>query len=264
MTFKPPFIAATLIAASTLGISSSLLAQEAIRPLMNIERYTSPIDIYQSGLGTFTRPISSRSAEAQAFFNQGFQMMYSFAKPEAIRSFRQAWMRDPDCAICYWGEAWAWGSYLNGPMTAEESPHAYAAAQKALSMRDKADDKERALIDAMAMRYVENFDATKRMDQERTTPALSKRLHSPIPTISTSSRCMPTHCFCLNRVAVRATCTRQRFTVYIRCSRAFWRATCSIPVPAISTCMPPNRLSNRGGPNPARNFSAARYPAPVT
>ena len=40
-------------------------------------------------------------------------MMYAFAKPEAVRSFREAWKRDPNCAICYWGEAWAWGSYLN-------------------------------------------------------------------------------------------------------------------------------------------------------
>ena len=77
-------------------------------------------------------------------------MMYAFAKPEAVRSFREAWKRDPDCAICYWGEAWAWGSYLNGPMNAEEAPHAYAAIQKALALKDKASVKERALIDAMA------------------------------------------------------------------------------------------------------------------
>lgn len=132
-----------------------------------IERYKEPIQLYKRGLGTFTRPISSRNAEAQAFFDQGFQMMYSFAKPEAVRSFREAWKRDPDCAICYWGEAWAWGSYLNAPMVDLEAAGAYAAAQKALSMRGKADRKERALIDAMALRYVKNFDASKRMDQEK-------------------------------------------------------------------------------------------------
>ena len=44
-------------------------------------------------------------------FQAGFQMMYAFAKPEAGRSFREAWKRDPDCAICYWGEAWAIGWY---------------------------------------------------------------------------------------------------------------------------------------------------------
>ena len=96
------------------------------------ERYTEPIQIFKVGLGTFTKPMSSTNKEAQAFFDQGFQMMYSFAKPEAVRSFREAWKRDPECAICYWGEGWAWGSYLNAPMTAAESPYAYAAAQKAL------------------------------------------------------------------------------------------------------------------------------------
>ena len=87
--------------------------------------------------------MSSTHREAQAFFDQGFQMMYSFAKPEAVRSFREAWKRDPECAICYWGEAWAWGSYLNGPMIAEQAPFAYAAAQKALSMKASASPVER-------------------------------------------------------------------------------------------------------------------------
>ena len=101
---------------------------EARRPVY--ERYTEPISIFKTGLGSFTRPISSSNKEAQAFFNQGFQMMYAFAKPEAVRSFREAWKRDPDCAICYWGEAWAWGSYLNAPMNADEAPHAYAAMRR--------------------------------------------------------------------------------------------------------------------------------------
>ena len=105
------------------------------RPVRSVyERYTEPIQVFKNGLGTFTRPMSSSNMEAQAFFDQGFQMMYSFAKPEAVRSFREAWKRDADCAICYWGEAWAWGSYLNAPMTADEAPHAYAAVRKALTL----------------------------------------------------------------------------------------------------------------------------------
>src|SRR5687767_4594902 len=127
-------------------------------PKTVFERNSQPIELYKSGLGTFTRKISSSNKEAQAFFDQGFQMMYAFAKPEAIRSFREAWKRDPNCAICYWGEAWAWGSYLNGPMSATEAPHAYAAIRKALALKDKhASAKERAFIDAMAVRYVEKI-----------------------------------------------------------------------------------------------------------
>jgi tetratricopeptide (TPR) repeat protein len=142
-------------------------ASRAQQPRSLYDRYTEPIQIYKVGLGSFSKPMSSASKEAQAFFDQGFQMMYSFAKPEAVRSFREAWKRDPECAICYWGEGWAWGSYLNAPMTAEESPHAYAATQKALSLKNRATPKERALIDALAVRYVEKFDGAKRVEQDR-------------------------------------------------------------------------------------------------
>src|SRR6185503_18327180 len=120
-----------------------------------------------SGLGPFHRPISSTNKEAQAFFDQGFQMEYAFARIDAIRSFREAWKRDPDCAICYWGEGWAWGSYLNGPMSADQSPFAYAATQKAMSLRDKATPVERAFIDALAVRYVKDFKADTRKEQDQ-------------------------------------------------------------------------------------------------
>jgi tetratricopeptide (TPR) repeat protein len=130
-------------------------------------RFSEPIPLFTTGLGTFHRAISSSSPEAQAFFDQGFQMMFAFAKPEAVRSFRAAWARDPECAICYWGEAWAWGSYLNAPMTPQEAPHAYAASRKALALRARATETERALIDAVAVRYVETFDPATRVEQDR-------------------------------------------------------------------------------------------------
>ena len=147
-------------------VPSFAAAQAAEQPAIS-ERYGAPIEIYKTGLGRFTRPISSSHKEAQAYFDQGFQMMYAFAKPEAVRSFREAWKRDPDCAICYWGEAWAWGAYLNQPMNADEAPHAYAALRQAVSRRSRATEKERALIDALTVRYVEKFDAAKRADQDK-------------------------------------------------------------------------------------------------
>lgn len=145
------------------------------------ERYTEPIQLFSNGLGTFSKPMSSTSREAQAFFDQGFQMMYAFAKPEAVRSFREAWKRDPECAICYWGEAWAWGSYLNAPMTADEAPHAYAAVQKALSLKPRATPKERALIDAMAVRYVETFDPAARVAQDRAYAGAMEKVAAQFP-----------------------------------------------------------------------------------
>ena len=145
------------------------------------QRYTAPIEIFKNGLGTFTKKISTTNAEAQAFFDQGFQMMYSFAKPEAVRSFRESWKRDPGCGICYWGEAWALGSYLNGPMNADESPRAYAASRKALELRDRATPKERALIDAIQVRYVEKFDVTHRVDQDRAYAEAMRKVADQYP-----------------------------------------------------------------------------------
>jgi tetratricopeptide (TPR) repeat protein len=116
--------------------------------------FNEPIRLYTTGLGTFTRPISSSSAEAQAYFNQGFQLMYGFAKVEAGRSFREAQTRDPECAICYWGEAWAWGPYVNGRMTVAHAERAHAAIQKAVALADRhANATEQALIRAMSARY---------------------------------------------------------------------------------------------------------------
>jgi tetratricopeptide (TPR) repeat protein len=157
-----PFIVLISVICLILPVAGQAPARRSL-----YERYTEPISIYKTGLGTFTRPISSRNKDAQAYFDQGFRLMYSFAKAEAVRSFREAWKHDPECAICFWGEAWAWGSYLNGPMSDEEAPHAYAAAQKALALKDRATAKERALIEAMAVRYVEKFDASRRVEQDR-------------------------------------------------------------------------------------------------
>ena len=153
-----------LIASSTAG-----WAQEShLDTPGEVPKYVrEPIPLYTAGLGPFHRPISSKNAEAQKFFDQGFQMMYAFARIDAIRSFREAWKRDPECAICYWGEGWAWGSYLNGPMSADQSPFAYAATQKAISLRDKATPVERAFIDALAIRYVKDFKADTRKEQDQ-------------------------------------------------------------------------------------------------
>jgi tetratricopeptide (TPR) repeat protein len=140
-----------------------------------------PIPLYKVGLGTFTRKISSSNAEAQAFFDQGFQLMYSFGKYEAIRSFREAWKKDPQCAMCYWGEAWAWGSNLNQVMSAVDAPFAYAAVQQAVALEAKATPQERALIDALARRYVERFDPARRVEQDRAYASAMEQAYEAHP-----------------------------------------------------------------------------------
>ena len=140
------------------------------------------IHLYKAGLGTFSRKITTANPEAQAFFDQGFQLMYSFARREAIRSFREAWKRDPRCGMCYWGEAWAWGPNLNEPMFPEQSRFAYAAIQTALALKSTASPVEQAFIDAMAVRYVENFDASQRIDQYRAYAEAMRQVYEKYPT----------------------------------------------------------------------------------
>ena len=117
------------------------------------------------GLGPFSREITTNSGEAQLYFDQGIQLLYAFDPNLAARSFREAWQRDPDCAMCYFGEAWAWGPYLNGPMVAADAPRAHAAIQKALDVMDgHSTDLERAMIEAMAERYVPEHDGDERRE----------------------------------------------------------------------------------------------------
>ena len=143
-------------------LSQSVTAQDVTYP----EGFDEPFPLFTKALGPFTRTISTQNERAQTYFNQGIQMMYAFTKEDAARSFREAQKADPTCAICHWGEAWAWGSYLNGPMTAAEAPRAYAAIQQAIQIKDQANDVERALIEAMSVRYVQDFSADTRAVQD--------------------------------------------------------------------------------------------------
>ncbi len=146
-----------------------------------LESHTQPIQLYASGLGTFEKPISTTNPEAQAYFDQGIRLMYSFALPQAARSFREAWKRDPRCAICHWGEAWAWGPYLNDPMDTEEAPHAYAAIQRARALAKHAAPKERALIDAMSVRYPRVFDPAQRVHLDTAYSRAMQRVAATYP-----------------------------------------------------------------------------------
>jgi len=110
------------------------------------------------GLGNQTHPVTTESPMAQRFFDQGLTLTYAFNHAEAVRSFRQASLLDPDCAMAYWGQALALGPNLNAPMSAEHGRQAYDAIQLALT--SKANEKELAYINALARRYsnAENQD----------------------------------------------------------------------------------------------------------
>lgn len=95
-------------------------------------------------LGSFHYRISTRVPRAQAYFDQGLRLTFAFNHAEAIRAFEEAARIDPDCAMCYWGIAFALGSNINLPMPGEAVAPAYGAVQRAAALAGKASDVERA------------------------------------------------------------------------------------------------------------------------
>jgi tetratricopeptide (TPR) repeat protein len=99
--------------------------------------------------------------EAQAFFDQGINLLFGFNHAEAIRSFREAARLDPNCAMCWWGVAYALGSNINLPMPDDAIPAAWAALKKAEAAAPKVTAREQAWIAALSKRYA----ATKTADR---------------------------------------------------------------------------------------------------
>jgi tetratricopeptide (TPR) repeat protein len=104
-------------------------------------------------LGEYRRTVTTNSPEAQAFFDQGLALIYGFNHDEAARSFAKAGTLDPNCAMCWWGAAYAMGPNYNIPMLPERAEAAWDALQRAQQVAPAAAPVERALIDALATRY---------------------------------------------------------------------------------------------------------------
>ncbi|MGE0595137.1 MAG: tetratricopeptide repeat protein [Hyphomonadaceae bacterium] len=107
------------------------------------------------GLGDAHMAITTQNPQAQAYFDQGVRFLHAFNHAEAVRAFKQAQRLDPDCGMCFWGEAFALGPNINAPMEMTDAPAAYAAMRAAQARASNASPAERALIEALQTRYVE-------------------------------------------------------------------------------------------------------------
>src|SRR5258708_39657585 len=65
------------------------------------------------GLGSYSREITTNSAEAQRYFDQGLGFLHGFNHRAAIRAFQQASQLGPECAMAHWGGAPAVGPHIN-------------------------------------------------------------------------------------------------------------------------------------------------------
>jgi len=118
---------------------------------------------YEFDLGTYSRPLTTRKREAQLWFDRGLLWLYGFNHEEAVSCFREAQRADPDCAMAFWGEAYAAGPYINLPWHWRSEAEArdsittcFAATHAALARCEGASPVERALVEALPSRYQRN------------------------------------------------------------------------------------------------------------
>ena len=111
-------------------------------------------------LGNYNRPITTSVAAASTWFNRGLVWCYGFNQEEAARCFEKVVELDPDCAMGYWGIAYASGPFYNKPWAwyGEQERvrtiticHRYAV--KATALRQQASPVEQALIDALGAKH---------------------------------------------------------------------------------------------------------------
>jgi tetratricopeptide (TPR) repeat protein len=117
-----------------------LLADDKIAPVLE-------------GLGDVHLEITTGVPEAQRFFDQGLRLTYGFNHSEALRAFKEAARLDFECAMAYWGWALVLGPNINLPMQEDVRAQAWEAMQEALALREQVTARERAFIDALAVRY---------------------------------------------------------------------------------------------------------------
>ncbi|KAJ5161787.1 hypothetical protein N7492_007179 [Penicillium capsulatum] len=111
-------------------------------------------------LGAFGRTISNASSDAQAWFNRGLIWAYAFNHQESVRCFEQVILFDPECAMGYWGLAFALGPNYNKPWKlfdgedlSTTTARAHAATVEARSHVNSTSPVEQALIGALQHRY---------------------------------------------------------------------------------------------------------------
>ncbi|MCK0134083.1 hypothetical protein [Arenibacter sp. S6351L] len=131
--------------------------------LSNVDTTQQIAPLFEN-LGNLHFGISTKDQKAQAYFDQGIKLTYTFNHAEAHRSFMEASRLDPKSAMSYWGQAYALGPNINDPMPDEERrKKSYEAILRAKNLSQSSSPKEKALIEALTHRY--SGDLTKEISE---------------------------------------------------------------------------------------------------
>ena len=111
-------------------------------------------------LGEYRREVTSTSEAAVTWFNRGLIWCYGFNQEEGVRCFQKAIDIDPECAMAYWGVAYASGPFYNKPWEwygdierVETIALCHEYAHRARQLKPRASAVEQALIDALCVKH---------------------------------------------------------------------------------------------------------------
>ncbi len=111
-------------------------------------------------LGSYRRDISSASDDAKTWFNRGLVWCYGFNQEEGVRCFQKVVEIDPECAMGYWGIAYASGPFYNKPWSwygeierVETIAFCHEYAHRARQLKPRASAVEQALIEALCVKH---------------------------------------------------------------------------------------------------------------
>ncbi|WP_299472970.1 hypothetical protein [uncultured Roseibium sp.] len=114
-------------------------------------------------LGTYSRKVSTTSADAQRLFDQGLVWLYGYNHEAAAECFEKALQIDPECGMAHWGLAYAIGPNYNKPWEFFEPDERVAVlkqaaeiVEKGLACSGKLQPVEIALIEAIGKRFPED------------------------------------------------------------------------------------------------------------
>jgi tetratricopeptide (TPR) repeat protein len=134
---------------STLSLAMMTIGACSVMPFLPDQRATAP---KLDGFGESTLLPSKANLEAQQLFAQGMAQVYAFNSTEAIRAFKAALAKDPNCAMCAWGVAYQMGPNINNT-TRNDLTEANKYVDYAIKRIEGSSPRDQALIHSLALRY---------------------------------------------------------------------------------------------------------------
>jgi hypothetical protein len=137
---RPFFLVAVILLQAGTAIGQMQMAMHDSGDPVPPKQLPAPQHI--EGVGNVRFPISA-NAQAQMWFEQGYNLLYDFWDYEADRAFEQSIRSDAGCAMCYWGLYQA--EVFNH---SETKTYAQASLAKAVTLEPHATAREKLYIQA--------------------------------------------------------------------------------------------------------------------